>query len=57
MKRVFLRILIVFGVVILVGATGIIAEYAGFYAFFANIPILALIFVLVRLFVKSCLQK
>ena len=53
MKRVFLRILIVFGIIILVGATGIVADYAGFFAFFANIPILALIIVLVRLLVKK----
>ena len=33
MKRVYLRILIVFGILILVGATGIVAEYAGFLPF------------------------
>jgi hypothetical protein len=40
-------------VLILVAATGIVAEYAGIYTMFANIPIIALIIVLVRLFVKK----
>ena len=33
MKRVHMRVLIILGVLILVAATGIIAGYAGFYAF------------------------
>ena len=53
MKRVYLRILIIVGILALVVATGIVAEYAGFYAAFANIPIIALIIILVRLFIRK----
>jgi len=53
MKRVLLRILIAFGILILVVATGVVADYAGFYAFIGNIPIIALIVFLVWLFVKK----
>ena len=53
MKRIYIRVLIIIGILILVAVTGIVAEYAGFYAVFANIPIIALIIVLVRFFVKK----
>ena len=53
MKRVYYRVLIIFGILILVAATGFIADYAGLYAAFANIPIIALIIVFVKLFVKK----
>jgi hypothetical protein len=53
MKKMYLRILIIIGILILVAATGVVAEYAGFYAVFANIPIIALIVVLVKLFMKK----
>ena len=53
MKRVLLRILIIFGILILVAATGVVADYAGFFAFVGNIPIIALIIVLVWLFAKK----
>ena len=53
MKRVLLRILIIFGILILVTATGFIADYAGFFALIGNIPIIALIVLLVWLFAKK----
>ncbi|MCL2227292.1 MAG: hypothetical protein FWB97_06660 [Oscillospiraceae bacterium] len=53
MKRLLLRILIIFGILILVAATGFVAEYAGFFAFIGNIPIIALIVLLVWLFAKK----
>jgi hypothetical protein len=52
-KRVLLRILIVLGILILVAATGIVPEFVGFFAFFVNLPIVALIVVLVWLFAKK----
>ena len=53
MRRVLLRILIILGLLMLVTATGFIADYAGFYAFIGNIPIIALIVLLVWLFAKK----
>jgi len=50
MKRVLLRILIIFGILILTVATGFVADYLGFFAFFGNLPILAFIVLLVWLF-------
>jgi len=51
-NRVLLRILIVLGILILVAATGVVASYAGAFAFIYNAPIIAMIAVLVWLYVK-----
>jgi len=53
MKRVLLRILIIFGILILTAATGVVADYLGVFAFFGNLPIVALIILLAWLFAKK----
>ena len=52
-NRVLLRILIVLGILLLVAATGVVASYAGTFAFIFNVPIIAMIAVLVWLYVKK----
>ncbi|NLT15009.1 MAG: hypothetical protein GXY05_11770 [Clostridiales bacterium] len=53
MKRVHKRILIVLGILVLAGVTGVVAEYAGSFAFFINVPIVIIIIFLVWLLVKK----
>ena len=38
------RILIVLGIIVLVSVTGLVAEYAGSFAFFVTLPIALVIF-------------
>ena len=52
-KRVHKRILIVLGILVLAGVTGVVAEYAGSFAFFINVPIVIIIIFLVWLLVKK----
>lgn len=52
-KRVHRRILIILGILVLVGVTGVVAEFAGSFAFFINVPIVISIILLVWLLVKK----
>ena len=53
MKRVHKRIFIIIGILVLVGLTGVVAEFAGSFAFFINVPIVIVIILLVWLLVKK----
>jgi hypothetical protein len=52
-KKVHKRIMIILGILVLAGVTGVVAEFAGSFAFFINVPIVIFIILLVWLLVKK----
>jgi hypothetical protein len=52
-KRIHKRILVILGILVLFGVTGVIAEFAGLFAFLFNMPIVILIIFLIWLLVKK----